>query len=442
MNKLILRRLIYIFFIIVFLVASPLVILYTMGYRYNFGKQRIQKTGIIKITSLPRGAEIYLNGTKYEKTATPAKIEYVLPGDYEIKLIKDGYFEWQKKLSVYENGTTFAEKIMLWKKSEAETISTSTIIDSLTSPDNNFIISITQTGEIILTDINSGLVGEISGGKNTIIGQIKNYHQFTLQEFSGDSRYLLLKAETNKQKDYFVLDTVIKKYQKIDSGDYNSIKWNQQNNELYAISDNKLLRFNLNNGQATIYLNKISINDFLLAGRSFYVINKGLLSEYNLKGEKIKDIASIECLNNCQLKTITNNKAIIIDNNKLTMELVDLDSKIKNIKINAQKIDWLDSSSVMLYGDYEIFIFDSNKNEPELITRLGNKIKYAIWHPKGRHLILSFDDKIKIMELDNRELRNVIDIKEASADFLISDRAGKNIFYTVDKVGIFKLNIQ
>ena len=442
MNKLILRRLIYIFFIIVFLVVSPLVILYTMGYRYNFGKQRIQKTGIIKITSLPRGAEIYLNGIKYEKTATPAKIEYVLPGDYEIKLIKDGYFEWQKKLSVYENGTTFAEKIMLWKKSEAETISTSTIIDSLISPDNNFIISINQNGEIILTDINSGLVGEISGGKNTIIAQIKNYNQFALKEFSGDSRYLLLEAENNKQKDYFVLDTVIKKYQKISNGDYNSIKWNKQNNELYATSDNQLLRFNLNNGKATIYLNKFAVDDFLLAGRSFYTIGNNLLSEYNLKGEKIKDIATIECLNNCQLNSIINNKAIVLDTNKLTMELIDLDGKIKNIKINAQKINWLDTSSAMLYGDYEIFIFDSNKNEPELITRLGNKIKYATWHPKGRHLIISLEDKIKIMELDNRELRNVIDIKEASADFLISDRAGKNIFYTIDKIGIFKLNIQ
>jgi len=46
------------------------------------------------------------------------------------------------------------------------------------------------------------------------------------------------------------------------------------------------------------------------------------------------------------------------------------------------------------------------------------------------------------MELDNRELRNVIDIKEAPANFLISDRAGKNIYYTIDKQGIFKLNIQ
>lgn len=442
MNKLIFRRLIYIFFIIIFLVVSPLVILYTMGYRYNLTAGRVQKTGIIKITSLPRGADIYLNGTKYDKTATPAKIEYVLPGDYEIKLVKEGYFDWQKKLSVYENGTTFAEKIMLWKKSEAEAITTSTIIDSLSSPDNNSLISINQKGEIILTDINSGLIGEISGGKNTIISQIKNYDGFILKEFSSDGRYLLIEANKNKQKDYFILDTVMKKYQKIIGNNYNSIKWNQQNNELYALSDSQLLRLNITTGQATTYLNKFVADDFLIAGRSFYAINKGLFAEYNLKGEKLKDISSIECVNNCRINSLINNKAIISDNDNSAMELVDLDGKIKTIKINAKKIDRLDNSSAILYGDYEIFIFDTNKKEPELITRLGNKIQYVIWHSKGRHLILSFEGKIKIMELDNRELRNVIDIKEAPANFLISDRAGKNIYYTIDKQGIFKLNIQ
>ena len=43
------RRMLYLAFIAVFLAAAPLIILYAAGYRYNFKRQKIEKTRIIYI---------------------------------------------------------------------------------------------------------------------------------------------------------------------------------------------------------------------------------------------------------------------------------------------------------------------------------------------------------------------------------------------------------
>ena len=60
--NLICRRIVYLIFVSAFFIVTPLILMYTQGYRYNFAKSRVQKTGILIISSLPKKAEIYLNG--------------------------------------------------------------------------------------------------------------------------------------------------------------------------------------------------------------------------------------------------------------------------------------------------------------------------------------------------------------------------------------------
>ena len=55
------RRMVYASFIIIFSILTPIIILYTQGYRYNFKRGRVQKTGILIISSIPKKADVYLN---------------------------------------------------------------------------------------------------------------------------------------------------------------------------------------------------------------------------------------------------------------------------------------------------------------------------------------------------------------------------------------------
>lgn len=435
------RRVTYITFIIAFLILSPLVILYTMGYRYNLSKGRVQKTGILKITTIPKGAQIILNGQTYEKSNTPAKIEYVLPGDYEIQIKKDGYFDWQKKLAVLENGTTFAEKIILWKKSEAEPLLASSSQSFLVAPDKNNFISLDKNGNIWLTDINSGLLGEFSGGKTAIISTLKNQPLANLDSFSPSGRYVLIKTKKNNIEEYFLLDTILKENKKLPGNNYASLKWDDSSDKLYAYNKKNLLELDLKNYKEKILITDFKIDDFFISGKTLYSINNQILTEQSLDGANIKDLKKVSCII-CQLKNIKAGKAFIFDSGMNLLTIIDLNSPLKNIEIAADRFDWLNNNSLLLYNNYELYILEISKNQPDLITRLGTPIKYAIWHPDGRHLFFSTDDKIKIIELDNRELRNIIELKAVPADWLVLDRAGNNLYYSLDKEGIFKLNIQ
>lgn len=89
------RRIIYLTFILIFAIATPLIILYTAGYRYNLKKNKIQKTGILILKSRPKEATIYLN-EKIQKEKTPARIANLLPEDYFVRVEKENFYPWQK----------------------------------------------------------------------------------------------------------------------------------------------------------------------------------------------------------------------------------------------------------------------------------------------------------------------------------------------------------
>jgi WD40 repeat protein len=410
-----------------------------MGYRYNIEKGRVQKTGIIKITPQPRGATIFLNGTQYLTSLTPAKIEYQLPGDYEIKLTKDGYFDWQKKLPVFENVTTFAEKILLWKKSTPQQLASSSAMSWLTSPDGNLVIFTDQKKNIFLLDINSGLLGELTGGTIESIATGLSYDSISFLEYSPSGRYVLAQTSKKSQTGYLIIDTTGKTTLPLVNKKYKNVRWNTIGDELVALDASGVWQINLTSAKANL-LTKLTAHDFYLEGKSLYYINNQTLVRENITGSNIEEIKKIDC-QDCNIKTIKAGKALIIDPLKKLMTVVDLSGKIKNVQLAVNKSSWLDGDSVLLYSDFEIYIFDLAKPDPELITRLGTPITSAIWHPQARHLILSTEGKIKIMELDNRELRNILTIADSQANFMNTDRSGKNLFFSgTDK--IYRLNLQ
>jgi tetratricopeptide (TPR) repeat protein len=54
--------------------------------------------GKIKVTSIPSSTKVYINNTY--KGTTPLTVDQLKPGDYQLKLSKDGYQDWSKKVTV------------------------------------------------------------------------------------------------------------------------------------------------------------------------------------------------------------------------------------------------------------------------------------------------------------------------------------------------------
>lgn len=85
--------------------ATIIVVYYGKGYRFGFDKGKLEfaGTGLFVATSNPDGAEVFVNG--HLTTATDSTVN-LAPGEYDIKISKEGYFSWQKKIKVQKEVVT------------------------------------------------------------------------------------------------------------------------------------------------------------------------------------------------------------------------------------------------------------------------------------------------------------------------------------------------
>jgi hypothetical protein len=91
---------------ITFVIIAPILVLYARGFKYDFETGNLVKTGTLVMRTEPSNVSLYLNDGAKEYEA-PASIRFLLPGDYNIRLEKDGYHTWQKRLTVASQFVTW-----------------------------------------------------------------------------------------------------------------------------------------------------------------------------------------------------------------------------------------------------------------------------------------------------------------------------------------------
>jgi PEGA domain len=181
--------------ILVFLILAPIVILYTAGFRYNSKKQRVEKVGIIFVRSRPSGADIYLDGKKRSET-TPARLRNLLPGDYDVKISKNGYSDWEKTLPVGSELTTFAESVALFKNADPEEIN-STPTKALNATELNTLNRVDQKSfsaknETARTDGFEIWIDDGNGGHDTIT---RLSEEIKTLLFANDSSWIIYETD-------------------------------------------------------------------------------------------------------------------------------------------------------------------------------------------------------------------------------------------------------
>ncbi len=418
------RRIVYVFFIIVFLVVAPLVILYTQGYRYNFERRTVQKTGIMIVSSIPRKADIYLNNTRYAEQQTPTKIEQLLPGDYEIRLEKEGYHSWHKRLPVFENGSTFAEKVILWKNNAA-TIATSTSITNWQQQRSR--------GDVALLGTNGSLF-TFNTERNQIINTLdtKNREPREL-EWSASQKKILSKNKSNTDAQCEITSFEILKApvtQKL-SQNYINCFWDYSNDAItYGIKkDKSVWRFDTFTKSEQRVGFVTSTKSVLVKNNTLYSHDGTALYRQSITGNSIEKITDISCAN-CQFIQLNSRYLLLQDVGKEQIHFINETTHQKVASVSARNIDWLSDDVLLFYNNWELWIYDLNKDAPELVTRFGTPLTGAVWHPEGRHIFLATNNEIKVIELDNRELRNIITLATTTNQrYLGIDRKGEFLYY-------------
>jgi len=128
------RKILFVIFIIAFFIISPIVIFYASGYKLDWKNPLsfyfIQKTGMLIIASDPAEAEIFLNEKKQknfspdlkifkggETIKTPAKIKNLLPGSYDLRVERPGYWPWERRIKIFSEQITHVLDVRLFRHS-------------------------------------------------------------------------------------------------------------------------------------------------------------------------------------------------------------------------------------------------------------------------------------------------------------------------------------
>lgn len=192
-----------------------LISLYARGYKIDLkGKPSIISTGILSLISKPKSASVYIDDKL--TTATDDTLS-LLPGEYSVKIIKDGFLPWQKTIEIKKEIVTQVDAQLFKSIPDLKALTTSGVINPSLSPDGNKIIyavassSAEKNNGLYLLDFSSSNL--LSNNKNIPKQISPNYPNIDWSEFnfnfSPNSKNLIATNETDKISYLFSIENPI-----------------------------------------------------------------------------------------------------------------------------------------------------------------------------------------------------------------------------------------
>lgn len=138
MNKLAKYRVLFTLAILILVVTiSAGVIFYSRGFKPNFKNGTVERTGLIVATSIPTGAQVFLDGRL--TSATNTNIAYLEPRTYKIRIEKDGYTSWEKDIDIKADLATEIKALLFPLAPEIKPLTLTGAASPTLSPDGTKI---------------------------------------------------------------------------------------------------------------------------------------------------------------------------------------------------------------------------------------------------------------------------------------------------------------
>jgi hypothetical protein len=184
--------------VIVFLLVSLVAyafILYGKGYRLNLsgkGNKILTGTGLLVLTSTPNGARVYLNDNF--TTATDDTIN-LPPGDYDVRIEKDGYYPWKKHVVLKNEAVTKTDAVLFPVVPKLEGVTLLGAEEPQVDSTGSFIAykvssSSAENNGIYILNLNRPIISFGSSSKQIASDKVDKFSKATM-EFSPDGLTLL-----------------------------------------------------------------------------------------------------------------------------------------------------------------------------------------------------------------------------------------------------------
>lgn len=126
-------------------VAATVAIFLAKGYTFSTQEKQIIGTGIITITSTPDAASVFIDG--HLTTATNATVSSLSPKEYTVKVQKEGFIPWEKKVQVREGLVTDLKVTLFPAIPTIYPLTVTGVKNPLLSPDSSKLAYIVPSGK-------------------------------------------------------------------------------------------------------------------------------------------------------------------------------------------------------------------------------------------------------------------------------------------------------
>lgn len=417
------RRWLFTAFVLAFLIMASVILPYAFGYKLDSAGFKLQKTGMFVIDTEPKGATIYLDG-KVQKSnflifssdnekliKTPAKLSHITPDTYKVRLEIDGYWPWEKELTVKPSETTYLEDVKFFKHNLPELmfdLSLKNVIASLASPDRNYFAYSTGS-EVKLYNFESQETKTLVNG---------NYKDLS---WSPDSKWLFAGLIAINSKDGSLVNL-----QKLDNSISSPFWPAAVSNQICYQNKSGVYQLDLTNGATETILLKNSdqknITNCLIKNNYSYVIrqskNQSELVISKPGDNKELGVIKLPRLADYRLINSSSNWLNVFDANSHKLMLIDINLPwtsnytLKNIDNQVNTSQWIDNHRLLYANEFEIWLYDLDTDSNTLLTRVGHPINNIFWHPSRNYIIFATDSNINTLELDDRERHNITQLLE------------------------------
>lgn len=401
------RKILFIVFILIFLIVSPAVIFYASGYKLNWDNPLsfyfIQKTGMLIVESDPSEAEIFLNGKKQkdlslnlkifkggETTKTPAKIKNLLPGSYDLRVEREGYQPWERRIKISPGQITHVLDIKLFKEESPVLISQSQDEKIKFSPNRKKIILLPSVK--IFETKNEEFLAPTSLPQENIYWSEDGGKIITSEEI----------INLKSSEKYISLTNIL-------GNDFSMAKWGRSNEEIIYLFKDKLSIFNLQNNTAKLILSNKQIEDFTVKKNQVAVISL-LDSETELKifnPEKNNETLNIKLPYSQDYSFVNEDSELlnILDRRHSRLYLIEpTTGEIKEALENCDNSSWFNSDIIFCANDFEIRQFDIKQKDDRLLTRISkNKITDLATTDTDNYILYFTDKTINVLTWDKGE---------------------------------------
>jgi len=113
------RLMILLVCVVCFFIATPVLVAYSIGYRFDFENMKITSTGGIYVHTSPAAEQVIIDSKIVQKPGIFSNAIFtqsLLPGDHTILAQKKEYYDYFKTIPVEEKEVTKLENVILFKK--------------------------------------------------------------------------------------------------------------------------------------------------------------------------------------------------------------------------------------------------------------------------------------------------------------------------------------